>query len=331
MGKIFLTAGLFMLLSCATAPPSEVLESAQCKSGEFRGLGSGASEKEALNLAMSSIARQIHSSVKVSQKQIEIQRVSNGDESLSSEFVTETAVESMLSNAHDVRVLRVTHGANEVGVVACMSRADAAKGFAQRQQLVADSLEFAANASLETKHPKRKNEIWQRTQTLWNEFARLQGLLDGLGSAKADYWQPTEALYAQAKEAHLNYCKTQKLHWEDTGSECSNAVFSVLSGRVRMEKTSCQSKNGLKLKLSCSEKCASSSFGSVECTLDPSLSVESCEEESYLLLKTQKPAVGKDMHSASKAKSNLMEKLPFAEFFGEWEKELKGWIPLCAE
>jgi len=37
-------------------------------------------------------------------------------------------------------------------------------------------------------------------------------------------------------------------------------------------------------------------------------------------------ATGKDL---GKAKEVLIEKLPSAEFFGEWEKKLKGWVPLC--
>ena len=349
-GKIFLTAGFFALLGCATntantantaaatvAPPppaspvspADTLVSVQCGIGEFRGLGIGASEEEALNFARSSIARQVHSSIKVSEKQIQSQRVLNGNETLRSEFVMETAIESALSNAHDARVQRVVHSASGVGIVACMSREDAAKGFIQRQRLVADSLEFAANASLETKHPKRKNEAWHRTQALWNEFSRLQAMLDGFGAEKADYWEPLNATYAQAREAYLNYCKAQKLHWEDIGNECSDAMFSILSGKVKMEKTECQS--GLKFKLTCLEKCTPSSFGGVECSFVPSLSVESCEGESYLLLKAQKPATGRDMHNASKAKGNLIEKLPSTEFMGEWEKELKSWMPLCAE
>ena len=350
MYKIFLTAGFFILLGCAAntvdmantavatvalppppVSPAETLASVQCGAGEFRGFGAGASEEEALNAARSSIARQVHSSVKVSEKQIQSQRVLNGDENLSSEFVAETAVESALSNAHDARVLRIAHGTYEAGAVVCMSRADAAKGFAEHQRRVADSLEFAANASLEAKHPKRKNEAWQRTQALWNEFARLQVTLDGFGAEKADYWEPLSTTYAQAREAYLNYCKMQKLHWEDIGNECSDAMFSVLSGRVKMEKAECQSESGLKLKLACSERCIPSSFGGIECSFTPSLSIESCEGESYLLLKVQKPVLGRDVHNASKAKENLMEKLSLAEFLSEWEKELKGWIPLCAE
>jgi hypothetical protein len=345
MNNLFLIAGFLVLLGCAAntanmanttvavppAPPAEALASVQCDAGEFRGFGTGASEEEALNAARFSIARQVHSSVKVSEKQILNQRVSSGNENLSSEFVAETAVESALSNAHDARVRSVAHGANEVGVVACMSRADAVKGFIQRQRLVADSLEFAANASFEAKHPKLKNEAWQRTQALWNEFTRLQGMIDGLGAEKPDYLEHINATYAQAREIYLSYCKAQKFHWEGTGGECSEVVFSVLSGKVKMEKAECQNENGLRLKLACSEKCIPSSFGGIECFFESSLSVESCKGESYLLLKTQKPVIGKDMHSTSKARENLMEKLSSAEFTGEWEKELRGWMPLCAE
>ena len=312
-------------------PLYEPLNSAQCGGGEFRGVGVGTNEKEALGEAKVDLAKQIHSSIRVSEKYRQSQNVQNGKEILGSDFVSETRVEANLLNAQDARVLSVQQRAGEINAVVCMTKADAAKGFMERQRLVADSLEFAANASLEAKHPKRKNEAWQRTQTLWNKFARLQGMLNGFGVAKADYWESLNTTYTQAREAYLSYCKAQKFHWEDAGNECSEAAFSILSGKVKMEKAQCQSEAGLKLKLACSEKCTPSSFGGVECVFEPSLSVESCGGESYLLLKAQKPAMGRDMHNASKAKASLIEKLPSAEFLGEWEKELKGWMPLCAE
>jgi len=45
---------------------------------------------------------------------------------------------------------------------------------------VLDSLGIAANTALSTEHPRQKNEAWQRTQALYNDFVRIQFLLEGL-------------------------------------------------------------------------------------------------------------------------------------------------------
>jgi len=311
-----------LALFCASAGHAE------CGADEFRGFGTGAGEGEALNAAYSSLARQIHSSVKVSEKYTQSQKVTDGDERLNSEYASKTLVESSLSNAHDARVLRVERGANGASATVCMSRSNAAKGFAARQRLVADSLEVAANAALGAKHPKHKNEAWQRTSALWSEFSRLHGMLDGLGAAKAGLFDSASAIYSKTRENRLNYCKTQKVYWKDAGNDCSKAVFAELSKSIKIEKSSCS--NGLKLLFSCPEKCKSSSFG-VECTLEPSLSVESCGGEPYSLLKSKKDITGSDMNSENRAREKLMANLSSAVFLKEWEREIKEWVPQCAD
>jgi len=310
------------------APISEVLGSANCASGEFRGMGIGRSESEALNLARSDLASQIYSSLKVSTKYSQNQQVHNGKENISSAYKSEFVVEANLLNAHDARVLRVERRAGEAGVVVCMSRANAAKGFVERQRLVADSLELASSTVLNAGQHKRKNEAWKRTQTLWNEFVKIQTLLEGWGVATSDFFGSSIETYANAKADYKYYCQNLKIHWEDTGGECPDVAFSVLSKTVKMEKKTCSS--GLKLRFSCSEKCASSSFGA-ECYFEPSLSIESCGGEPYSLLKPKDPIKGYDMYNKAKARDKLLENFPKAAFFNEWEKEIKEWEGQCAE
>ena len=320
-------------IGCAAAKATETqpLHSVECEQGELRGFGTGANEGEALNAARSSLAMQVHSSIKVSSKYRQNQRVLNNEEILSSDYETVSVAEASLLNAHDARIQRTERSAHEVGMVLCMSRADAAKGFAERQRLVADSLVLAANVALGTEHPKRKNEAFARTQTLWNELARLQGIIEGFGVEKLNAFNSANEIYSKAIDDYRAYCRNQKTYWEDTESDCSKAVFSILSGKTKVEKAECQSENALKLKFACQEKCSPASFGGVQCVFEPSLSLESCGGESYSLLKTTEFPRGTNMHSAGKAKENLMEKLPSAGFFSEWEKELKGWMPQCAD
>ncbi|MCL2261172.1 MAG: LPP20 family lipoprotein [Fibromonadales bacterium] len=328
-----------IIIGCASSPPpslppppapslGESLASAKCASDEFRGFGTGTSEEEALSNARSALARQIQSTVKVSEKYTQNQKLFDNNEHLSSEYVAKTTVESVLSNAHDARELRIEHRTGEVGAVVCMSRADVAKSFAERQRLVTDSLELVSRILPSIKHPKQKNEAWHKTQVLWSEFVRLQGILDGFGAANAELFESVSKAYSKTREDYKNYCQTQKVYWSDQENEYSKIVFAKISEKVAMEKSACSA--GLNLRFTGLEKCANSSFG-VECSFEPSLSVESCAGESYSLLKSKDAIAGYDMHNKNKAKENLIAKLQSAAFLDEWLKEIKEWTPQCVE
>ena len=324
---------LFLLIGCAShpvpvaeppsEPPAKPLNSAQCEQAEFRGIGIGANESEALREARADLAKQIHSSVRVSEKYRQSQNVQDGKETLGSDFVSETLVEANLLNAHNARTLMVEQRGDNVGVTVCMSREDAAKGFVEQGLLVADSLDLVSHVLLNTGHPKHKNEAWSKTQKLWIEYVGIQNLLDGLNNKAL---APKTELIEKVADDYKNYCRSMKVHWEDSKNECSDAVFAKLSKRVNMEKSACS--GGFGFRFACEEKCKSLSFG-VECSFEPSLAVESCEGERYSLLRAT--VTGSDMHNKSKALENLIDNLPKAAFFEEWEKEIREWIPQCVD
>ena len=306
-------------------PLCTLLAHAQCNPDEFSGFGTGANEEEALKTAYSQLALQIHSSVKVSEKYTQSQKMSGGKESLSSDYASETAIEASLVNAHDARVLRMERKAGKVSVSVCMSRSNAAKGFAEQQRLVADSLEIAANAVLGAEHPKSKNEAWQRTQKLWNEFARLQGLLDGFGSAKTDWFDIANGIYAKAKEEHIAYCNS-KLHWmPEKGNSYSELALSTLSQNLKMEKSTCKG-NGISLVYKNTEPECSRKFGLYNCSYKPSLSIASCEGTEYRLLE----GFAEGIHQKQElALEKLQSNLKAADYLKKWEQEIKEWSPIC--
>jgi hypothetical protein len=299
---------------------------AQCGSGEFSGFGTGTSDEEAFGAAYSSLARQIHSSVKVSEKYTQSQKVSGGNESLSSGYASNTVVEASLGNAHDARVLRIERSAGKVSATVCMSRSDAAKGFAEQQRLVADTLEIAAKAALGAEHPKSKNEAWQRTQTLWSEFAKLQGMLDGFGAAKADLFDAISKVYSEAREEHIKYCQNSKLHWTPVKeSNYSELALSKLSKNLKMEKSACKGK-GVSLAYKNVEPECSHKFGLYSCSYKPSLSIASCKGVEYQLLDgSVESAHQKQDFAFEKLQNNLKT----ADFWGKWEQEIKEWSPQC--
>jgi len=318
-----------MFVNCASGTAqknvslAESLGSASCASGEFRGSGVGKSENEALNIARSDLAMQINSSMKVSNTYRQNQRVFNGNENLSSEYESNLVVESNLQNAQDARVLIVERRPSETGAVVCMAKADAAKSFIERQRLVMDSLGIVSGTALNTEHPKHKNEAWRRTQMLYNDFIKIQNLLEGW-DVKSPY--SADEIYNKARENYKNYCQSVKIFWQDVKNDCSDAVFAILSQKIKIEKSQCS--GGLNLSFYCSEKCKSSSYG-IECSYDPSLAIESCSGEKYSMLKAPKPVTGGDMYNETKAREKLAENLPKAAFFIEWEKEVQQWVPQC--
>ncbi|MCL2260009.1 MAG: hypothetical protein FWC15_01485 [Fibromonadales bacterium] len=323
--KYFVLAVL--VFAGCVAPPASVsvskaLETVQCPSGDYRGQSVKSGEEEALAVARTLISEQIQSSIKSSQMFTERQI---GNE-LSSEFVAKAVTETALDNAHDMRVMHVERNrTGEVGVVLCMSRADAAKGFIERQRHVASSLEFAANAILETKHPKLKSEAWQRAKPLWNEFMRLQVMIEGLDKAAAVF-EPVKAMYAKAKEDYLGYCQTAKLYWNPEHDDFySEKAFAKLSKSSKLEKASCKG-NGVSLVYRNSgHRCEQA--GIFKCYHKPSLLVASCYGEEYGILES--PNVEVFQKREDVALEKLREKLEYESFWSDWEKEIKQWSPQC--
>jgi len=328
---------LLLLLGCASSPPKEqaappppnvlaVLSSVECGAGDFRGQGVEASEPEALSAARSAIAQQIQSSVKVQQTHTQSQTLANGSESLSSGYAAKTVIEAALSNAHDARIMRIERGTGEVGAVLCMSRPDAAKGFVERLRPIAASLEFAANAAIDEKHPRLKSEAWQKTQQIWNEFTGLHSMIEGLDKEKAATFEPVASLYAKARDGYLSYCQTAKLYWNpEENNPYSEVAFSKLSKNLKLEKASCKG-NGISLIYkNTGHECKYA--GNFRCSHKPTLLIASCYGEEYRLL--ENPNVETFQNVEEVALRKLREKLEYETFWRDWEQEIKQWRPIC--
>lgn len=324
-----LPAFAILFIGCASAVPKqaepEPAAAAECPAGEFGGFGVGETDGEALSEARSALAAQISSSVRVTSERTVSQRVSGGNEDLSSGYESRTVIESALPNAQDARIAGRKQSGSKTSIAVCMAKSDAAKGFLERQRLLADSLGLASIAEQGTEHPRHKNEAWRRTQMLYNEFAKIQSLLEGWGIASP---YMAEEIYSKAREDYQAYCRDMKLHWESTGSQCSKAVFAELSKRANIEESACS--KGLNLNFSCREDCKSTSTG-IKCSLEPSLSIEPCGGEPYSRLFAKEPLAGSDRHNESSAKEKLLRNLPQSAFLEEWGAEIKKWEPQCVK
>jgi len=302
---------------------NKVLDGVSCANvDDFRGIGIGRNENEAITQARSNMAQEYFVEKLKTIIDIEGQNI-NGVANTNT--YTSISQNAKLLNPSDAKLHYSKRQGDQIGVVACMTKADAAKSFIEQQRQVADSLSLASSMSLNTEHPKHKNEAWHRTQMLHNDFMRIQNLLEGWG-VKSPY--SADEIYIKARENYKNYCQSVKVFWQDVKNNCSEAVFSILSQKIKFEKSKCSS--GLNLSFYCSERCKSASFG-IECSYDPSLAIESCGGEKYLMLKAPKPVTGGDMYNETKAREDLAKNLQNVTFFNEWEKEIKQWVPQCSD
>jgi len=295
----------------------------ECRAGEFQGIGIGESESAALSEAHSALARQINSSVNVTIERTVNQQISNGKENLNSEYGSRTKIESSLPNAHDARVVYSKRNGNKANVVVCMSKADAAKGFIERQRLIADSLEMVSSFMLATEHPKSKNEAWHKTQMLYNDFTRIRYLFESWG-IESPY--PAVEIYSKARENYRNYCQTVKLNWNpEKETLYSGIAFSKLSDGVKIVKSPCNG-NGISLFYKGSKPECSVKFGLNTCSYVSELSLRACDGTEYLQLKNE--AIGahqKHDFALEKLQGNLKS----AEFWNQWKQEIKQWSPQC--
>ncbi|MCL2260354.1 MAG: hypothetical protein FWC15_03260 [Fibromonadales bacterium] len=328
MLKIFLSICLAFLLGCSGAPPKEqqllhgILTQQQCPSGNFRGHGIAEDEMVATNMARAMIASEIQSSISV-QSEHKSELINEVD---SEHWKKQISSVSYLNNASDAKIIFKKQQGKEFGVVVCMSRADASKGFVERQRLVADSLSLVSQVLPSITHPKQKNEAWSRTQTLWNEFTRLQVMLDGFGVARTDLFNSVGEIHSKTKEDYKNYCQNAKLHWNvKQGNEYSEIAFSVLSKKLRIEKSTCQG-DGISLTYKGSEPICAYKFGLYTCSDKPSLSVASCDSIEYLLLEN---SVDGAHQREDFALERVQTRLKTADFWDKWIQEIQLWRPLC--
>jgi len=312
----------------SSADLNQALDDIPCpNTNDFRGTGIGDNEIDALAQARSNMALEHFSQKLKSNVQIIGQNI---DKVASTSTKTSIEQEVALANAQDAKLSFSARRGNKTGVIACMSRADAAKGFAERQRLVVDSLELASSIMLNTEHPKHKNEAWQRTQIYYNSIVAIQNLLNGWGVAKTDYFDKAGEIYSKTREDYKKYCQTTKLHWNpEKKSSYSEIAFSKLSSGIKMENTSCTGRSISLVYKEAKPECESHG-GLYGCSYQPFLSITSCNGAELRLLENPAPIKGFGQKEEI-AVEKLQDKLKKENFWKEWEQEIKQWSPQCEQ
>jgi hypothetical protein len=330
---LFLLAALLMVqFGCSQKPAQAAPAHSQAEPDwvkECSGLpdewycGYGASKEEAMDRMVNQIRVKIESehSIEVEQTMRAGEDIKKS-ETLSQKYKQKVKISTGSIEMTDIKFYTSQNDAT----YAAVKKADVAKAFAEQLRPMAASLEFSVNAVIDAKHPKLKNEAWQKTQAIWNEFAPLLIQTESLDKEKAVSFKPASDLYAKAREEYLGYCKTAKLYWVPEQDDIfSNVAFSKLSKNLKLEKATCDGHGISLVYKNTGRECKHA--GMFRCSHKPSLLIASCYGEEYRRLESSNVETFQKVEEVALKK--LPEKLENEDFWSEWEHEIKQWRPIC--
>lgn len=301
----------------------EQLDAARClNTSDLLGKGIGVSEGAALAQAQAEIALQIQAEIQALRESRKVSERSGKSERLTASWSSDVRQVSRLANAQAARAVFSARANGQSGVVACMSRADAARPFLDRQGLMLDSFALAVDTERKQGHPLRKNEAWQAAQNLYGRMQPLAVVIEGLGMQDATQDAERESLYDKLQEDFRTFRSSYGFYWEPAQGEVAEAVLGKLSGRYRIETGGCS--QGLRLELEAeAPRCNQGSFG-ISCMVKPMLAGRSCNGETYFNLPGgEVRGVGK--YDEAEARSRMLAQLSAAPFWSQWTDELDRW------
>lgn len=335
--RIMLFMVFLFCVGCAetkqTSPPKTkaeepelptALDGASCPSpDDLRGVGIGLNAGTALAEARSQISLQVSAQVSAENRSGKYQQFLNGNERLSSQWTSEVYQTTHLVNGEDARPVETLRQGKQVGIVACMSRADATAPMRQELRVLSDSLVMAMNAELSQEHPLLKKNSRETAEPLYVRYMAVRHSISSLlGNTDED--DSIETSYARMAADYDRFRSHYAFFWAPMAQddEGSAVIFAGLSSHYRLETGECT--EGLRLSLEASlPVCRGTALG-IECVYQPALRGRSCSGENYFLLQT--PAIrGIGRYNEQEALQRLFEKLKVASFWNEWIRSLDEW------
>jgi Predicted metal-dependent RNase, consists of a metallo-beta-lactamase domain and an RNA-binding KH domain len=312
---------VFCCLDCAQSKKSEArifsLEEINCPTGYIRGSGIGESEREAMTKARADISSQIKLSITFASEQYEKQFLSENKEILEMEFNSQVKQATELLNAQDARLQSTKIVGDKIGVVACMSREDAAKPYLSELRQINDSLSIAIKTVLAQEHPRTKKEIAKVAENLRMRQIMAVQVLQGLG--KHEELQENES-YEKMIRNYGEFSSKFKIIWSGGDEQISQALASKISSRYKIETGTCT--YGLKLiPVSPEAFCENNSSYGPQCSFLPALEGRSCTDELYFTLRGQMVR-GTGINDYNEAMRKLLAIIPNAPFWQKWFEEL---------
>jgi hypothetical protein len=312
---------VFCVANCVQPKKSETigisLEEVSCPKGFIKGFGIGESEREAMTKARADISSQIKLSITVASEQYEKQFLSENKEILEMEFNSQVRQTTELLNAQDARLQSTKIIGSKIGVVACMSREDAAKPYLSELRQVNDSLSIAVKTALVQDHPRTKREAAKAAENLRMRQIMAVQVLQGLG--KYVELQENES-YEKMIMNYGEFASKFKIIWLGGNEQTSQALASKISSRYKIETGTCT--YGLKLVPVSSEvHCENNNSYGPQCSFLPALEGRSCTDELYFTLRGQMVR-GTGINDYNEAMRKLLAIIPNAPFWQKWFEEL---------
>jgi hypothetical protein len=304
---------------------SEMLNSHACPNADdLRGQGIADNASSALTIAQKDIAAKIQSVVVAKTEETRKSNVdAAGNETLQSSFETNTQVITQLQNAQDARSIATLTQAGKFGVVACMTKSDAAKPFVREAALLQDSVKLALKIFEEQKHPIIRNNAFKAASDMYARTLAIGTVLEGLG-VKFEDKVKTDFVSEQQKynEFRSQYAFYYKVDDSDASiMQQRRAVFERISAKYPVRVAECS--NGLLLRLDVSpESCSEGSLG-IACTTTLNLDGSNCDGESYFSVHAKVKGSGR--YDVNEAKERLNENISKGDWFNEWAVELDKW------
>ena len=305
-------------------PVSKELELISCPDGYLRGSGLAADYEQSLNQAVSQIAVQIQSSVvSVSTIQKSSDINANGDEDIRSSYAQKSQVSAEIRNRQDVRVYERISRDDVVGVIACMSRVDAAKPYREDHQKNINELNSAMAVLLMTSHPLEMFDNYEKLTLAHDRFRASLQVLESLGfKENAD---ELEKNYADAVAKFVDFKSKYKLYISGAiDSEEGKILFEHISEGIKIQSLVDACEVGVVLNLELSPvNCKEGTLG-ISCSESVILHGKSCHGESYFALSGTLKGIGRK--DEDEARTKLLKNAAKSEFVAEWKKEINRWI-----
>ncbi len=305
-------------------PVSQDLNAIACSEGELRGSGFAGDYDQALSYAVSQIATQIQSSVvSTSVMQTRSDVSASGNEEISSSFDRKSQVQAEIRNRQDVHVRETIAHDGVVGVVACMSRADAAKPFREDYLGARDALVAAVAVLSVTSHPLDKFGSYEKVTAAYSKYREALQVLSSLGFNETS--AEVEDGYAKAVENYIEFRSKYKVYIDGAfESEEGKILFEQISDDVKLQSLEDSCDVGLVLELEISApSCKEGALG-VSCTEVVALNGKSCKGETYFTLGGTLKGIGRSDENEAKAK--LLKSASKNDFIADWKKEISRWF-----
>jgi hypothetical protein len=303
----------------------ELLHSYACPNvDDLRGQGIAVDANSALVMAQKDIAAKIQSVVVAKTEETRKSSIdASGNETLQSSFEAKTEVSTKLQNAQDAKPIVTLTQSGKYGVVACMTKSDAAKPFVREMQATQDSVILAVKIFEEQNHPVIKNNAFKAAQEMYARTLSIEALLAGLGfSSENKVKEPFESAQQKYNVFRSQYAFYYQVdNFDASVLQQRRAIFERLSAKYPVRAAECS--NGLLLKLDVSPaECSEGSLG-ISCTANLYLAGSNCDGESYFSLHSKVKGSGR--YDVNEAKSRLNDVISKGDWFNEWVPELDKW------